>query len=202
MDIGRYQNLYLHLRRSVAEHAFSVALIAQSLAMWETMKFHHKVDMADVLERAINHDLIELATGDILSKTKKRTPEMRSAVDKVEEIIYREEIERDIPKSWREKFRKLILTPKDRTIEGKIITAADAIDVVYECAQEIKLKNEEDFVRIMQHALHALTEIDLDSVRYWLKWALQDIGLEPQHIGDHIQKFIEGIEFPDSVYMD
>ncbi len=72
MELKRYQNKFMFKRRSVAEHMWSVAKIAQGLAIWEERKFLNPVDMGLLLQRAINHDVIEYATGDIIATTKKK----------------------------------------------------------------------------------------------------------------------------------
>lgn len=161
------------------------------------------VDMGDLLQRAINHDMLEMATGDIISNTKRRTPEMKQAIDSMEELVWHEELVKDIPNSWRESFKKYILEPKDDTIEGKIIVAADLIDALLESVEEIKLGNDEQFGLILQEISHALIKIELESVRYFLKYALQDFGLDiSKHYGVRLAGFIRGLEFDERVFLD
>lgn len=178
MLIGRYQNAYMNIRPSVAEHMWSVAKIAQGLALWEIKKFGNQVNMGLLLAKAINHDLIEIETGDILSTTKGLIPEMRPILARAEECAYDNILVCDLPSSWRTEFRDYILRPKDSTIEGRILAAADVIDTIYEAAEEIRLGNRNKFVEVLKHSAENLIESDLDSVKYFLKYSLQDLGLD------------------------
>ncbi|ADO59449.2 HD domain-containing protein [Paenibacillus polymyxa] len=196
MNLKRYQNLYVFKQRSVAEHSWSVAKIAQSLAYLEMDKFGHDVDMGVLLQKAITHDELELITGDILSHTKRRTPAMRQAVDELEAIIYEEEYGAKIlPENWMEQFRTFTLEAKDDTIEGKILGAADVIDTILESTEEIKLGNLEYFTDVLQSSAEKLITIDLDSVRYFLKYSLPDFGLDiHQYYGENVVQAIKEIE--------
>lgn len=199
MDIRRYQNKYMHKPRSVAEHSWSVAKIAQGLALWEITKFDNEVDMGELLQRAINHDIVEIYTGDILSQTKRKTKEMKEAIERVEEMVFAEDILPDIPKSWRLDFGRYILNPKaDGSIEAKILTASDIIDTIYEAADEIRLGNHEGFDRIIMLSTEALMEIGIDSVRYFIKYSLQDLGLDIKEVfGERVFNYMQTLDFSD-----
>jgi len=200
MGIIRYQNKFCFKERSVAEHMWSVAKIAQGLAIWEKHKFLHSVDMGVVLEKAINHDMIEQCTGDILGPTKKRTPAMIAAIEEIEELAFTEEIAPDLPKSWREPFKNLILNPKTPDIEGQIIRAADIIDTIIEAIEEIQLGNER-FRKVLIDSAEALIKLDLDSVRYFVKYALIDFDLDMDtYFGPKVQAFRESLHFDEEVF--
>lgn len=196
--IGRYQNRLMLNRASVAEHMWNVAKIAQGLAIWEINKFGNEVDMGELLQRAINHDLVEIETGDILSTTKRAVPEMRNAVNKMEYEIFHNSMIFDIPKSWQEDFERFILKAKDTTIEGKIIAAADIIDTIFEAVVEIQLGNIQGFTEVMVNSTNELIKSDLDSVKYFLKYSLQDLGINIQRdLGIDIYMYIQKLDFSD-----
>jgi len=200
MGIIRYQNKFCFKERSVAEHMWSVAKIAQGLAIWEKHKFLHTVDMGVVLEKAINHDMIEQCTGDILGPTKKRTPAMIAAIEEIEELAFTDEIAPDLPESWREPFKNLILNPKTPDIEGQIIRAADIIDTIIEAIEEIQLGNER-FRKVLIYSAEALIKLDLDSVRYFVKYALIDFDLDMDlYFGPKVQAFRASIHFDEVVF--
>jgi len=156
--------------------------------------------MALLLERAINHDLIELATGDIIATTKKKTKEMKAALLEIEEIAFEEEIKEDIPKSWRPRFKAFMLNPKADDPEGLILSAADIIDTVLEAIEEVKLGNE-PFRKILKEVTVLLITINLDSVRYFLRYALEDFGLDIRsYYGDIVAEYIDGLYFDPSVF--
>ncbi|MFF2531471.1 YfbR-like 5'-deoxynucleotidase [Brevibacillus sp. NPDC058079] len=199
MNLKRYQNLYLFKQRSVAEHSWSVAKIAQSLAYLEMQKFGNSVDMGLLLQKAITHDELELITGDILSHTKRRTPAMLQAVDELEQVIFEEEYAvKILPKNWAELFRKFTLEAKDESIEGKILGAADVIDTLLEATEEIKLGNLEYFTDVLRNSAEKLLKIDLDSVRHFLKHSLSDFGLDVrQYYGYNVYQAIQEMKTAD-----
>lgn len=177
MNLKRYQNLFLFKQRSVAEHSWSVAKIAQALAYIERDKFGAEVDMGLLLEKAICHDEIEIVTGDILSHTKRRTKAMIRAVDGLEKQVFEDEYgEHTLPKGWKERFRPLTLDVKDGSIEGKLLGAADVIDTLFEAVDEIKLGNEEYFVDVYSNSVQKLRSMELPSVDHFLEHSLQDLG--------------------------
>lgn len=165
MNLKRYQNLFLFKQRSVAEHSWSVAKIAQSLALREMQHYGREVDMGRLLEKAISHDELELITGDILSHTKRRTKAMKRAVDGLEKQVFEGEYCQDVlPEGWKEHFRSLTLDVKDGTIEGNLLGAADVIDTLFEALDEIKLGNTEYFEDVLMSSLVRLQGFDLGSV--------------------------------------
>lgn len=200
MELKRYQNHFMFKRRSVAEHMWSVAKIAEGLAIWESRKFDHPVDMGLLLERCINHDLIEKATGDIIATTKKRTKEMATALAEIEKIAFEEDIQDDLPESWRQRFKGYILNPKANDIEGEILRAADIIDTVLEAIEEVKLGNK-DFEKILKEVTLLLIEIDLDSVRYFLRYAMLDFGLDyEKYYGEAVAAYVDTIKFDQVIF--
>jgi putative hydrolases of HD superfamily len=200
MGIIRYQNKFCFKERSVAEHMWSVAKIAQGLAIWEKSKFLNNVDMGVVLEKAINHDLIEQCTGDILGPTKKRTPAMIEAIEEIEALAFTEEIAPELPSSWREPFREYILNPKTTTLEGQIIRAADIIDTMIEAIEEIQLGNVR-FRKVLIDSSEALIKVDLESVRYFIKYALIDFDLDiAEYFGSSLSAFREQLEFSEEIF--
>lgn len=200
MEIKRYQNKYCFKKRSVAEHMWSVAKIAEGLAIWESKKFKNPVDMAKVLRKAINHDMIEQSTGDILGPTKKRTKAMGAAIEEIEELAFTEEIEQELPKSWRRQFKSFILDPKTKDAEGQIIRAADIIDTMIEAIEEIKLGND-IFRRVLKESSQALIKVDLMSVNYFIKYAILDFDIDiEEYFGTELHQYRETLDFDPAVF--
>ncbi|NMA32239.1 MAG: HD domain-containing protein [Candidatus Methanofastidiosa archaeon] len=198
MHTMRYQNLYKHKARSVAQHEWSVSRIAMGLAYWETLKFNNEVSMHELLSTTLLHDTPEYIVGDVLSNVKRTTPKMLEAVEKSEKEAFDTEISRILPKQWHDEFRRKMLSPKNDTIEGKIVTAADAIDVILECVEEIKLGNAEHFKEIAQGVCKKLLEIDLPSVKYFLKYSLSDFGLDIRSTyGEEVYLYIQKLKNSD-----
>lgn len=170
MNLKRYQNFFLFKQRSVAEHSWSVSMIAHSLAMIEKYKFGKEVDLASLLQKAIMHDSLESFTGDILSNIKRRTPSMMRAVASLEKQVFNEEYADIIPDPvLLETYRHFTLDAKSDDLEGQLLQAADIIDTLFESLEEIRLGNLDYFSVVMQTSLEKLMELNVDSAQYFLK---------------------------------
>lgn len=192
MEIKRYQNRFKHKERSVAEHSWFVSKIAHGLAIWERDKFKKQdVDMEKVLFLAINHDIVECYTGDILSTTKNLSPVLREELLVVEETIFSDHIINTIPESWGDSYIGVHDELAElKTVESKIVKAADLIDRVFECMEEIELGNLEPYTEILVKDLETLGGFGLISVDYFLKYSIKDIKADkyiPEEIKDRLE---------------
>lgn len=182
-NIKRYQTRKLLFPRTVGEHTTGVAHFAFVLAQWQERKFGTPVNWGELYGRVMFHDAPETQTGDILSPTKNYTPELKAELKKAEYGLYQENYRPLIPESWNVEMRRYMLEGKDGSLEGLILEAADLLDVVFEMRTELSYINESqlfqsDFIGILGLALNKLTEVDLPSVRYFLRYPLQDLHLE------------------------
>lgn len=195
METERYQNLDRHRRRTVAQHEWAVSRTAHGLALWETCKFGNKVDMYELLSTTLVHDTPEVLVGDILSNVKRTTQRMLEAVEKREQIAFEKELKPLLPNTWHEEFRKKMLFPKDDTIEGKIISASDIIDTILESVEEINLGNSEYFKEILKAVTEKLISSDLQSVKYFMRYSLQDFGLDiKEYYGDKVYDYVQELQ--------
>lgn len=182
-NIKRYQTRKMLFPRTVGEHTTSVAHFAFVLAQWQERKFGTPVRWEELYGRVLFHDAPETQTGDILAPTKNYTPELKAELKRAEAGLYAEYYSPLIPESWQGDMRRFMLEGKDASLEGRILEAADLLDVVFEMRTELSYLNEglllnSDFVAILQLALLKLTEIDLPSVRYFLRYPLQDLSIQ------------------------
>lgn len=193
-NIKRYQTRKMLFPRTVGEHTTSVAHFAFVLAQWQERKFGTKVNWGELYGRVMFHDAPETQTGDILSPTKNYTPALNAELKKAEEGLYIENYSPLIPASWNHDMHRYMIEGKDGSLEGLILEASDLLDVVFEMRTELSYLNESqllqsDFVSIMGLALKKLTEVDLPSVRYFLRYPLQDLHLE----GFYPEGFLEQV---------
>lgn len=180
-DIKRYQTQKVLFPRSVAEHTSSVFYVGYVLGQWEERKFGNKIDWEKLSFKLMFHDVPEAITGDILSPTKNYTKNMKNAVEEAEKLIFEEKFLPTIPSSWQDELKGYMLDGKDDSIEGKILQAADLIDGVFEARTELIYTNKrhsEDFSEILKIYLSKLTKIKLESVKYFLKYPLQDLEID------------------------
>lgn len=196
MELKRYQNKFKHRKRSVAEHSWFVAKVSHGLALWERDKFKDfEVDMEKVLFLAINHDIVESYTGDIISTTKDLF-DIRRELALGEETIFKDHIANTIPKSWGDMYinmnnelSKLI------SIESKIVKAADIIDRIFECLEEINIGNKRHYEDILEKDIEKLFFMGLKSVNYFLKYSINDLEGADSYIQDFIKKELDRIDF-------
>lgn len=181
--IHRCPGKFKYQEHSVASHSFKVTKIAQFLG---TVEDHHgtEVDWRLLYEKAINHDYAELFTGDIKTPVKYASPELKELFSQVEETMTRKFIEAEIPEEFREIYTQRFSEGKDDTIEGKILAAADKIDLLYESFGEILKGNPEPlFMEIYEEALSTINSYrELHSVQYFLDNVLPEMLEERNNV--------------------
>ena len=195
-NIYRWEGRRRLIMRNDSEHSFGVAVVADCLCRIEIELFNNKVDELKVLRTSLLHDGNEVCMGDIISTVKKQTPAMKKALEEVEFKLYEEKLEPIIPKSWRNDFKGYLLNPKENkeTIEGKIVAAADNIDALNECIQEVRLGNR-TFEPYLMDISNEILDIDLESARYFMKNCLLDFGLPMDSYGERVTKFLKTGEY-------
>lgn len=181
--INRCPGKFKYQEHSVASHSFKVTKIAQFLG---TVEDHHgtAVDWRLLYEKAINHDYAELFTGDIKTPVKYASPELKELFSQVEETMTRKFIEAEIPEEFRAIYTQRFSEGKDDTIEGKILAAADKIDLLYESFGEILKGNPEPlFMEIYEEALSTINSFrELHSVQYFLDNVLPEMLEERNNV--------------------
>ena len=167
-NIKRWNTEFLYHKASVAEHSYSVAQIAQCIGLIEE-QHGQEINWAKLYRKAINHDIKESCTGDILHNTKHKKEEVNKALDIIETELSNEYILSKIDNlTYRKKVEEIINEDKDDTIEGKILTAADCIDAMLECQQEIRLGNLMPFRERYYYLEKKLYDIELYAVKPFL----------------------------------
>ncbi|KHD86452.1 HD domain-containing protein [Heyndrickxia ginsengihumi] len=161
---------------SVASHSFKVTKIAQFFGTVEE-NAGQQVDWRALYEKAINHDYPELFTGDIKTPVKYSSAELHRLFTQVEEEMTKNFILREFPKEFRDIYLNRFKEGKDDTLEGKILSVADKVDLLYESFGEIQKGNPEPlFQEIYEESLRTILQFsDMASVQYFLKHILPEI---------------------------
>lgn len=161
---------------SVAAHSFKVTKIAQFLGTVEEYQ-GNEVDWKSLYEKALNHDYSEIFIGDIKTPVKYADPDLRERLANVEESMTKHFIEEEIPDEFQAIYHNRLKEGKDDTLEGKILSVADKVDLLYESFGEIQKGNPENlFTQIYQESLDTILEFkELASVKYFLKEILPDL---------------------------
>ncbi|WP_022850118.1 HD domain-containing protein [Limisalsivibrio acetivorans] len=173
-NIGRWASDFMHRRASVAEHSFSVAHISQMLGVIEE-NHGNRVDWSSLYRKALNHDVVEAFTGDILSHVKHRTETMKSMVNNIELLIAEDMLFSSMEEPYRSRLKDFMFDGKDKTLEGQILRYADNIDALLECLNESRLGNKIPFEDKYHEILEKLKNSELHSVAYFVKNILPDL---------------------------
>ena len=152
----------------MAEHSFSVAQIAQLLGLIEEEN-GKSIDWKKLYRKALNHDIPEAVMGDVISTTKNSNAEVKKALSLVEETLVEDNLLNSIEEPYKSIYRQIIFDGKDESIEGLILSAADNIDALIECIQEIRLSNQEPFLEKYGYSLEKIKSINLYSAGYFVE---------------------------------
>ena len=166
-------------QHTVASHSFKVTKIAQFLGTVEEQE-GQDVDWKSLYEKALNHDYAELFTGDIKTPVKYASKELRELFSQVEDQMVKKFITTEFPPQFHDVYRNRFKEGKDETLEGRILSVADKVDLLYESFGEIQKGNPEPlFMEIYQEALSTIIKFkELASVKYFLEYVLPDMLAE------------------------
>lgn len=174
--IYRCPGKFKYEEHSVAEHSFKVTKIAQFLGTVEENK-GNKVNWKALYEKALNHDYAEIFIGDIKTPVKYADPDLRDRLAQVEESMTKHFIQQEFPEEFQAIYHERLKEGKDDTLEGKILSVADKVDLLYESFGEIQKGNPEPlFNEIYQESLATILKFkELSSVQYFLAEILPDL---------------------------
>ncbi len=138
-SIKRFGTLPMLENESVAAHSYNVAILALMIADYEN---DPAINREAVLRKALFHDFEETILSDIPHPIKHRFK--GGMLGKLLKEIVPELIEQEIFKELPEVLRKIYvasaLTAKE-DLEGQVVGAADAMDILVTALRELKLGN-------------------------------------------------------------
>ena len=160
-SIDRAPGYFKYQHHSVADHSFRTAELAQMMG-----------DIEEVIGgKEVNF------IGDIKTPVKYATPELRKMIGEVEETMTDKFIKDEIPEEFQEIYRKRLSEAKDNTLEGKILSVCDKLDLLYEAYGEIELGNPNPvYMQMFRESLETIKDFDdLVCVQYFIKKILPDL---------------------------
>lgn len=174
--LERAPGYFKYQGHSVAAHSFRVTEIAQLLADIEE-DAGHKVNWQMVYEKALNHDYTERFIGDIKTPVKYATADLRQRLAQVEAHMSENFIQNEIPEPLQARFRRRLSEGKDETLEGKILSVADKIDLLYESFGEIEKGNPENvYLEIFKESLQTIVQFkEMASTQYFIDKMLPEL---------------------------
>lgn len=164
---------------NVEEHSYEVAVLAHALAVVGQEIFHKDVNPDRVATAALFHDAPEIITGDLPTPIKYFNPAIKSAYDQVEAVA-QDKLLGMLPTQLTEAY-----TPLLRVEDPKVrcyIKAADKLAAWLKCLEERKAGNRE-FVQAEEETLHALQDMNMDEVTWFLEHMGEAFGLTLDELG-------------------
>ena len=164
---------------NVEEHSYEVSVLAHALAVVGQEVFHKDVNPDRVATAALFHDAPEIITGDLPTPIKYFNPAIKSAYDQVEAVA-QDKLLGMLPPELTEAYAPLLRVedPKVRCY----IKAADKLAAWLKCLEERKAGNRE-FVQAEEETLHALKDMDMDEVTWFLEHMGEAFGLTLDELG-------------------
>lgn len=164
---------------NVEEHSYEVAVLAHALAVVGQEIFHKDVNPDRVATAALFHDAPEIITGDLPTPIKYFNPAIKSAYDQVEAVA-QDKLLGMLPTQLTEAYAPLLRVedPKVRCY----IKAADKLAAWLKCLEERKAGNRE-FVQAEEETLHALKDMNMDEVTWFLEHMGEAFGLTLDELG-------------------
>ena len=164
---------------NVEEHSYEVAVLAHALAVVGQEIFHKDVNPDRVATAALFHDAPEIITGDLPTPIKYFNPAIKSAYDQVEAVA-QDKLLGMLPHELTEAYAPLLRVedPKVRCY----IKAADRLAAWLKCLEERKAGNRE-FVQAEEETLHALKDMNMDEVTWFLEHMGEAFGLTLDELG-------------------
>lgn len=192
--IQRAPGFFKYQNHSVAAHSFKVAETAQFLGDVEE-NAGQTVDWRSLYEKALNHDYNERFIGDIKTPVKYATPTLRRMLADVEDELSENFVHNEIPAEFQAAYLRRLSEGKDDSLEGRILSVADKIDLLYESFGEIQKGNPEAvFTEIYRESLKTILSFKrMACVRYFLKAVLPEMLAEPFTSQSHLQALTKRI---------
>lgn len=192
--ISRAPGYFKYQPHSVAAHSWKVTQAAQFLGGIEEAS-GNEVDWRMLYEKALNHDITERFIGDIRTPVKYASATLRHMLADVEDTLSDNFIRTEIPKELQAVYTRRLHEGKDDTLEGRILSVADKVDLLYEAFGELQKGNPEPvFTEIYKESLETIFAFrDLPSVAYFIKEVLPELLNEQFPGSERLQRIYIGI---------
>lgn len=164
---------------NVEEHSYEVSVLAHALAVVGKEIFHKDVNPDRVATAALFHDAPEIITGDLPTPIKYFNPAIKSAYDQVEAVA-QDKLLGMLPHELTEAYTPLLRVEDPQVC--RYIKAADKLAAWLKCLEERKAGNRE-FVQAEEETLHALKDMNMDEVTWFLEHMGEAFGLTLDELG-------------------
>ncbi|TYC51013.1 HD domain-containing protein [Weissella muntiaci] len=192
--ITRAPGYFKYQPHSVAAHSWKVTQVAQFLGDIEE-EAGNVVDWRMLYEKSLNHDITERFIGDIRTPVKYASAPLRKMLAEVEESLSENFIKSEIPENLQAVYRRRLSEGKDDTLEGRILSVADKVDLLYEAFGELQKGNPEPvFMDIYRESLETIYAFrDMPSSAYFIRKVLPELLAEEFPGSERLQRIYIGI---------
>ena len=145
--------------------------------------------------KGIEHDITERFIGDIRTPVKYASSTLRHMLADVEDTLSDNFINTEIPEELQDVYTRRLHEGKDDTLEGRILSVADKVDLLYEAFGELQKGNPEPvFTEIYKESLETIFAFrDMPSVAYFIKEVLPELLNEHFPGSEKLQRIYIGI---------
>lgn len=182
--VNRWQEFSPRFKDNAASHSFRCAAIAVLVCIVETKLFHQKIKPAQVIGRALLHDLNETVTGSIKYVTKKEET-LFHHIKRLEEEVS-QDIVAQLSHSLQPIFTDYIVHAEDASYAGQLVKEIDTFDAMLFCKRESSLQPTGYFAEQYEAFRAELAESPVESIRWLLHASEQDEG-----VGQFLQYIVD-----------
>jgi 5'-deoxynucleotidase YfbR-like HD superfamily hydrolase len=138
-SIKRFGTLPMIESESVASHSYNVAIMALMIADYDP---NLKVNREEVMRKALFHDFEETILSDIPHPIKHRFKggKLGHLLKEIVPELIENEIFKELPDRLKQLYVRAALGAKE-DLEGQIVGAADAMDIIMTSLRELKMGN-------------------------------------------------------------
>jgi len=192
--ITRAPGYFKYQPHSVAAHSWKVTEAAQFLGDIEEQA-GNEIDWRMLYEKVLNHDITERFIGDIRTPVKYASATLRQMLADVEDSLSDNFVKTEIPTELQAVYKRRLHEGKDDTLEGRILSVADKVDLLYEAYGELQKGNPEPvFLEIYKESLATIFAFrDMPSVAYFIKEVLPELLAEQFPGSEQLQRIYIGI---------
>ena len=139
-SIKRFGTLPMIEIESVASHSYNVAIMALMIADYDDELV---VNRESLLRKALFHDFEETILSDIPHPIKHRFKggKLGQLLKEIVPELIENEIFKELPEKLKRQYVRAALSAKE-DLEGQIVAAADAMDIIMTSLRELKLGNQ------------------------------------------------------------
>lgn len=153
-NVIRYSLMNQAIPETLSMHITDVALMSYIIASHLTFMCDEDIDLGEVLEKAVLHDLDEVLTGDVVRPTKYYNDDIHNSLDE----LAKESIDKISDKLGSPRLSQIWRNAKSGK-SGCIIKLVDMLCVSKKSIIEVKLRGNNYFQKVAYEMVHNIEEL-------------------------------------------